>query len=81
MLEPEMFPTQMRGKYVSYVRTLVWIIAGTITGLLSLYVLSFNAEAAIVTAIFITALAMTFLWYLKGFETGKKSLAGHDVTR
>ncbi len=81
MLEPEMFPTQKRGKYVSYARTLVWIIAGTITGLLSVYVMSFNAEAAIVMAIFLVGLAMTMLWYFKGFETGKKSLVGHDVTQ
>ena len=81
MLEPEVFPTQKRGKYVSYARTLVWIIAGTITGLLSFYVMPFNAEAGIVMAIFLVGLAMTMLWYFKGFETSKKSLVGHDINQ
>ncbi len=79
MLEPEMFPTKMRGTYISYVRAVVWIVAALIFGVLSFYTLSFNAEAAIVMLVFLIGLAMSIAWYFKGFETGMRSLAKHDT--
>lgn len=80
MLEPEMFPTKRRGTYVSVVRFFVWVIAGSITGILSYYYTTpFNIEAGVVMAVFIIAFALALMWQYKGFETGKKSLAGFDA--
>ncbi|MEM4072378.1 MAG: MFS transporter [Candidatus Micrarchaeaceae archaeon] len=81
MLEPEIFPTRKRGTYISYVRAVVWIIAGAIFGILTLYTLSFSVEAAIVMLIFAIGLAMSIVWYLKGFETSRRSLVSHDVKK
>ena len=88
MLEPEVFPTISRGRWVSLARTFVWIIAGTITMILSLYFYPsspdqfmpfFNASSAAVAVVFIVGLIAAIYWYYKGFETGGKSLAGHDI--
>ncbi|MEM0149957.1 MAG: MFS transporter [Candidatus Micrarchaeaceae archaeon] len=79
MLEPEIFPTRKRGTYISYVRAVVWIISAAIFGVLTLYTLSFNTEAAIVMLVFVLGLAMSIVWYLKGFETGRRSLVSHDI--
>ncbi|MGC9145821.1 MAG: MFS transporter, partial [Nitrososphaeria archaeon] len=79
MLTPELFRTEKRGTYVSIVRTLVWIITGLITMVLSYIVLPFNVSSAIVMAIFITGFAFTLAWQIKGFETAGKSLSGLDL--
>ncbi|MFP3133591.1 MAG: MFS transporter [Nitrososphaeria archaeon] len=79
MLTPELFKTEQRGTYVSIVRTLVWIITGLITMVLSYIVLPFNVSSAIVMAIFIIGFAFTLAWQIKGFETGGKSLSGLDL--
>ncbi len=78
MLEPELFPTQRRGTYVSVVRFTVWVTAGVITGLLSFHVLPFNVSASIVMIIFVLSLGMTVLWQRRGFETRSLSLSGLD---
>ncbi len=88
LLEPELFATKKRGTYISITRAIVWIAAGLITMLLAIYfypttgsrlIPMFNASSAIVTAIFLTGATASIAWYLKGFETGNKSLAGHDL--
>jgi Major Facilitator Superfamily. len=88
MLEPEVFPTISRGRWVSLARTFVWIIAGTITMVLSLYFYPssssqfmpfFNYSSAAVAVVFLVGLLASIYWYYKGFETGGKSLAGHDI--
>jgi MFS family permease len=91
MLEPEVFPTISRGRWVSLARTFVWIIAGVITMVLSLYFYPptsaqsvqimpfFNYSSAAVAVVFLIGLLAAIYWYYKGFETGGKSLAGHDI--
>ncbi|NAY81580.1 MAG: MFS transporter [Thaumarchaeota archaeon] len=88
MLEPEVFPTISRGRWVSLARTFVWIIAGVITMVLSLYFYPstsaqfmpfFNYSSAVVAVVFLVGLLAAIYWYYKGFETGGKSLAGHDI--
>jgi MFS family permease len=88
MLEPEVFPTISRGRWVSLARTFVWIIAGVITMVLSLYFYPstsaqfmpfFNYSSAVVAVVFLIGLLASIYWYYKGFETGGKSLAGHDI--
>jgi MFS family permease len=88
MLEPEVFPTISRGRGISLARTFIWIIAGIITMVLSLYfypsspsqfMLFFNYSSAIVAVVFLIGLLATVYWYYRGFETGGKSLAGHDI--
>ena len=88
LLEPEVFPTAKRGSFISYARTAVWIVAGFITMLLSIYfqpsstsqLLSyFNISSAIVAAIFLIGVIVAIIWRVKGFETGGKSLLGHDI--
>ncbi len=88
MLEPEVFPTKTRGRLVSLARTMVWIIAGVITMVLSLYyyptepsqfMAFFNTSSAIIAIIFLIGLIAAIVWFVKGFETGGKSLAGHDL--
>ncbi len=78
MLEPELFPTQKRGTYVSIVRFTVWIGAGLIMVLLTYTPIPFIIPAATVMIIFILSLAMTILWQRKGFETRSRSLSGLD---
>jgi MFS family permease len=78
MLEPELFPTEKRGTYVSVVRFTVWVSAGIITGALTYFTLPFSEAAAFVMVIFILSLSMTVIWQLKGFETMSKSLSGLD---
>ncbi|MFP3214688.1 MAG: MFS transporter [Nitrososphaeria archaeon] len=88
MLEPEVFPTISRGRWVSLARTFVWIIAGVITMVLSLYFYPstsaqfmpfFNYSSAAIAVVFLMGLLASVYWYYKGFETGGKSLAGHDI--
>jgi len=88
MLEPEVFPTISRGRWVSLARTFVWIIAGTITMVLSIYFYPsssaqfmpfFNYSSSAVAVVFLMGLLVSIYWYYKGFETGGKSLAGHDI--
>ncbi len=79
MLTPELFKTEQRGTYVSIVRTLVWIITGLITMLLSYYVLPFNISSIIVMAIFVIGFLFALAWQISGFETAGKSLSGLDL--
>ena len=79
VLEPELFPTRARGRLISVVRTVVWIVTGIITGALALYVPPFNVAAASVFAIFLISVIIAGVWWSKGFETSGKSLSGHDV--
>jgi len=90
MLEPELFPTGKRGTLISAVRAMVWIAAGVITLLLSVFYLPstaaetmsmFDVSSAIVMAVFVLALIFSFAWYVKGYETAAKSLSGYDVTK
>jgi len=90
MLEPELFPTGKRGTLISAVRAMVWIAAGVITLLLSVFYLPstaaetmsmFDVSSAIVMAVFVLALVLSFAWYMKGYETAAKSLSGYDVTK
>ncbi|MEM4092862.1 MAG: MFS transporter [Conexivisphaerales archaeon] len=82
MLEPEMFPTKKRGTYISIVRFLVWVIAGSITAVLSYYYTTpFNIEVGVVMTVFVIAFVFALIWQFKGFETGKKSLSGYDVKK
>jgi hypothetical protein len=39
----------------------------------------FNTSSAIIALVFLIGLLAAVYWYYKGFETGGKSLAGHDV--
>jgi len=88
LLEPEVFPTISRGRWVSLARAFVWIIAGVITMVLSIYFYPsspaqfmpfFNYSSAVVAVVFLIGLLASVYWYYKGFETGGKSLAGHDI--
>ncbi len=79
VLEPELFPTRARGRLVSAVRAIVWIVSGVITGLLILYSPPFNVAASAVIAVLLASVAAALVWFFKGFETGGRSLAGHDV--
>jgi MFS family permease len=78
MLEPELFPTQKRGTYMSLVRFSVWVGAGIIIGSLTLFSLPFSESAAFVMILFILSLGMTVLWRRRGFETRSMSLSGLD---
>jgi len=79
VLEPELFPTRTRGRLISIVRAVVWITAGVITGVLTLVVPPFNVAAASVAAIFALSTMLAGVWWFEGFETGGRSLSGHDV--
>ncbi len=79
ILEPELFPTRTRGRLISAVRTVVWIVTGIITGVLTFYLPPFNVAAASVFAIFLISVITAGIWWSKGFETSGKSLSGHDV--
>ena len=79
LLEPELFPTKGRGLYVSLVRASVWIASGIITGLLALESVPMVAALAAVTAVMALGVASSALWYVRGFETAGKSLAGLDL--
>ncbi|MGC8661248.1 MAG: MFS transporter [Nitrososphaeria archaeon] len=79
MLEPELFPTKRRATYISIVRLVVWVTTGIITGILTYYAPAFNVAMAVTMIIFLIGAAAAWTWQKKGFETGRKSLAGHDV--
>jgi len=88
MLEPEVFPTARRGTYISLARATVWIVAGVITLILSLYLFPttsaqfipfFNISSAVVAIVFLLGLIASIVWFYKGFETSKKSLSGIDL--
>jgi len=79
MLEPELFPTKRRATYISIVRLVVWVTTGIITGILTYYAPAFNVAMAVTLIIFLIGALAAWLWQVKGFETGRKSLAGHDV--
>ncbi|PMP93972.1 MAG: MFS transporter [Nitrososphaera sp.] len=79
VLEPELFPTRTRGRLISAVRTVVWIVTGIITGVLTFYLPPFNVAATSVFAIFLISVITAGIWWSKGFETSGKSLSGHDV--
>ncbi|MGC9071798.1 MAG: MFS transporter [Acidilobus sp.] len=79
LLEPELFPTKTRGLYISMVRASVWIATGIITGVLSLGYVSGLGAVAAVTAVMLLGLGSSTLWYMRGFETGRKSLLGLDI--
>lgn len=81
LLEPELFPTNKRGLYVSSVRALVWILTGIITGVLTLpYVSnSFILGASIMTAMALLGIGGAVVWRIFGFETANRSLVGLDL--
>ena len=82
LLEPELFPTSMRGLYVSLIRGTVWIVTGIITGLLTLVPAlanSFLASALVMGAITVIGAGAAVAWLFVGFETGGKSLLGLDL--
>ncbi|MGC9116377.1 MAG: MFS transporter [Conexivisphaera sp.] len=79
VLEPELFATRVRGRLISVVRTVVWIVAGIITGALTSMTLPFNIAAAFVFAMFVLSVAVAAAWWAWGFETAGRSLSGHDV--
>ncbi|MEM0123466.1 MAG: MFS transporter [Conexivisphaerales archaeon] len=79
MLEPELFPTKRRGTYISIVRFVVWVTTGIITGILTYYAPAFNVAMAVTMVIFLIGAVAAWVWQVKGFETGRRSLAGHDV--
>ncbi|MDG6927488.1 MAG: MFS transporter [Nitrososphaerota archaeon] len=81
MLEPELFPTKRRATYISIVRLVVWVTTGIITGILTYYAPAFNVAMAVTMIIFLIGAAAAWVWQVKGFETGRKSLAGHDVKK
>ncbi len=80
ILEPELFSTKKRGIYISTVRMVVWVSAGVINGVLlsGVFSIAFNTSMAVITVIFLIALAATLMWHSRGFETKDKSLAGLD---
>ncbi|MGC9111891.1 MFS transporter [Acidilobus sp.] len=82
LLEPELFPTNKRGLYVSAVRALVWILTGVITGVLTLpYVSnSFILGASIMTVMAFLGLGGAIIWRVFGFETANRSLVGLDLS-
>ena len=82
LLEPELFPTSMRGLYVSLIRGTVWIVTGIITGLLTLMPAlanSFLASALVMGAITVIGAGAAVAWLFVGFETGGRSLLGLDL--
>ncbi|MGC8674317.1 MAG: MFS transporter [Thermoprotei archaeon] len=90
MLEPELFPTGKRGTFVSVARAIVWIVAGVVTLILSMFYYPstpaqamglFNVSSAVVMAVFLLGLILSVAWYFKGFETGAKSLSGYDIKK
>jgi len=90
MLEPELFPTVKRGTFVSVARAVVWIVAGVVTLILSMFYYPstpaqemglFNVSSAVVMAVFLLGLILSVAWYFKGFETRAKSLSGYDVKK
>ncbi|MGC9210165.1 MAG: MFS transporter [Acidilobus sp.] len=82
LLEPELFPTNVRGLYVSVVRASVWIVTGLITGLLT-YVPQLATEfvpAAVTMGIVaVIGAGAAAAWKIFGFETGNRSLLGLDL--
>ncbi len=82
LLEPELFPTNVRGTYVSAIRAAVWIVTGAITGLLTYLpslANSFLASAVTVGAIAAVGAGASAVWWAVGFETGGRSLLGLDL--
>ncbi len=81
LLEPELFPTNRRGLYVSLVRFVVWVSSAIIAGLLILIPLPFAIGAASMFIIALIGVGGTLVWYYKGFETGNKNLLGLDLEK
>lgn len=81
LLEPELFPTNRRGLYVSLVRFVVWVSSAIIAGLLILIPLPFAIGAASMLIIALIGVGGTIAWYYKGFETGNKNLLGLDLEK
>ena len=82
LLEPELFPTNVRGLYVSIIRGTVWIVTGVITGLLSYMpalASSFLASYVVMSAVALVGAGAAAAWLLIGFETGGRSLVGLDL--
>ncbi len=79
VLEPELFATRVRGRLISAVRAVVWIVAGVVTGVLTMYQMPFDLAAGSVMAVFILSVILSIIWWIKGFETVGRSLAGHDL--
>ena len=79
MLEPELFPTKLRGRYIASVRAIVWIASAIASMAFSYWILPFPYEAALVMGILLAGLLASIAWQTRGFETAGKSLLGHDV--
>jgi len=81
LLEPELFPTNKRGLYVSVVRAAVWITAGAITGALTLTSVgsNFAFAASVMSAVAALGVAGAVVWQRLGFETANRSLVGLDL--
>ncbi len=82
MLEPELFPTKMRGTYVAVTQMVVWIAAGFITGAMSFLsplTSSFVTGASVMLAVSLVGTGAAIAWRLIGFETKGKNLLGLDL--
>ena len=82
MLEPELFPTRMRGTYVAVTQMVVWIAAGFITGAMSFLTSltsSFVAGASVMLVVSLVGTGAAIAWKLVGFETKGKNLLGLDL--
>ncbi len=82
MLEPELFPTEKRGTYISAIRMTVWLITGAITGAMSMVpalTSSFIAGSVTMLAISLLGVGAAIAWKIIGFETRGRSLLGLDL--
>ncbi len=81
LLEPELFPTYRRGTYVSAVRSVVWILTGIITGIMTLTSVSsvLLDDIIIMSVVMLVGVGGALAWTVFGFETANKSLAGLDL--
>jgi len=82
LLEPELFPTKVRGLYISLVRMSVWVITGVITGLmtnLNPLATDFTAAALVMGLVAVAGAAGAAFWRFYGFETANRSLVGLDL--
>lgn len=82
LLEPELFPTKVRGLYISLVRMSVWVVTGVITGLmtnLEPLATDFTVAALVMGLVAVAGAAGAAYWRFYGFETANRSLVGLDI--
>lgn len=82
MLEPELFPTKLRGTYVAVVQMVVWAGAGFVTLAMSYLpslTSSFVAGATTMLIVSLIGTGAAVAWKLIGFETRGRSLLGLDI--